>query len=214
MNAQKYVEFILARECPVLGGEDPLRFRTSHCIRGIVGECGELEDALKKHLNYGLPLDENNIKEELGDVLFYLCLLSTTIDAESILAGYLPELDPNMKFHFPGKFSKTQLLDFEKHILAILKISSSYKQKGLLSDTVSTFMLLPDNTSKIRNMLKHFTSACKSVWLCPSRIMELNVAKLTARYNKKFTIQECVNRDTDAETKSFSNDDFVQPADY
>lgn len=42
-----------------------------HMIMGIVGEAGELLDAIKKHTIYNKPLDLENIIEELGDLDFY-----------------------------------------------------------------------------------------------------------------------------------------------
>lgn len=42
-----------------------------HMIAGAVGESGELADALGKHL-LGEALDVENIREEVGDILFYL----------------------------------------------------------------------------------------------------------------------------------------------
>lgn len=43
-----------------------------HAAVGISGEAGELIDAVKKSWAYGKPLDEANVKEELGDILFYV----------------------------------------------------------------------------------------------------------------------------------------------
>lgn len=43
-----------------------------HAILGISGECGELLDAIKKHVIYGKPIDRENLIEELGDIEFYL----------------------------------------------------------------------------------------------------------------------------------------------
>ncbi len=42
-----------------------------HMAMGVAGEAGELIDAVKKHWIYGKPLDVENVKEELGDLLFY-----------------------------------------------------------------------------------------------------------------------------------------------
>ena len=42
-----------------------------HMVMGIVGEAGELLDAIKKHTIYNKPLDVENIIEELGDLDFY-----------------------------------------------------------------------------------------------------------------------------------------------
>lgn len=39
---------------------------------GVAGEAGELLDAIKKAWIYGLPLDVENVVEELGDILFYV----------------------------------------------------------------------------------------------------------------------------------------------
>ena len=39
---------------------------------GIVGEAGELLDAIKKHVIYQTTLDVKNVIEELGDIEFYM----------------------------------------------------------------------------------------------------------------------------------------------
>jgi NTP pyrophosphatase (non-canonical NTP hydrolase) len=43
-----------------------------HMAVGVSGEAGELLDAVKKHAIYNLPLDRDNVIEELGDLEFYL----------------------------------------------------------------------------------------------------------------------------------------------
>lgn len=43
-----------------------------HAAVGICGEGGELIDAVKKSWVYGKELDRENVKEELGDLLFYI----------------------------------------------------------------------------------------------------------------------------------------------
>lgn len=47
-----------------------------HAVYGACSEVGELADQLKRHKFYGKPLDLLNLKEECGDVLWYLSLLS------------------------------------------------------------------------------------------------------------------------------------------
>lgn len=42
---------------------------------GAVGEIGECVDVLKKHLFQGHPLNVEKLKEEVGDVLWYIALL-------------------------------------------------------------------------------------------------------------------------------------------
>lgn len=43
-----------------------------HMALGVAGEAGEIVDAVKKAAIYQKPLDRANVKEEIGDVLFYL----------------------------------------------------------------------------------------------------------------------------------------------
>ena len=42
-----------------------------HGVLGKVTELGELADPLKKHIFYGKPLDFENMREEMGDGLWY-----------------------------------------------------------------------------------------------------------------------------------------------
>lgn len=43
-----------------------------HGATGVVGEAGELIDAVKKYCVYNKPLDRENVVEEMGDIEFYL----------------------------------------------------------------------------------------------------------------------------------------------
>jgi NTP pyrophosphatase (non-canonical NTP hydrolase) len=60
-----------------------------HAAIGISTEGGELLDALKKAIFYGKPLDSINLKEEVGDLMWYIALachaLGTTIDEVCIM---------------------------------------------------------------------------------------------------------------------------------
>jgi NTP pyrophosphatase (non-canonical NTP hydrolase) len=50
-----------------------------HMAVGIIGEAGELIDAIKKKVIYQKPLDMLNVIEELGDIEFYLEGLRTAL---------------------------------------------------------------------------------------------------------------------------------------
>jgi NTP pyrophosphatase (non-canonical NTP hydrolase) len=52
-----------------LTGEDA---HLMHMAIGVCGEAGELLDAIKKRVIYRKPLDLDNVREELGDIEFYL----------------------------------------------------------------------------------------------------------------------------------------------
>jgi NTP pyrophosphatase (non-canonical NTP hydrolase) len=45
-----------------------------------LSEAGELQNKLKKYLYHGHPLDKDEIIEELGDLLWYIAAIATTLD--------------------------------------------------------------------------------------------------------------------------------------
>lgn len=49
---------------------------------GIAGESGELIDHLKKHVFHGHELDKEYIKKELGDILWYVAAIASTLEIE------------------------------------------------------------------------------------------------------------------------------------
>lgn len=53
---------------------------------GLAGEVGEICEKVKKHVRDGRELDKEDLKKELGDVLWYISALSTDlgIDLEDV----------------------------------------------------------------------------------------------------------------------------------
>ena len=49
---------------------------------GLCGEAGECVDKLKKHLFHGHDLDFEGIAKELGDIMWYVSALATTLEME------------------------------------------------------------------------------------------------------------------------------------
>lgn len=97
--------------------------RLEHAGHGIVTEGAELMDAFKRHIYYGKPLDEINIKEELGDLFWYFGVLIDElyrlfgIEVSEILEANIAKL----RQRFLDKFDETQALnrdtDSERKIL-------------------------------------------------------------------------------------------------
>ena len=65
-----------------------------HMAVGISGEAGELLDAVKKATIYRKPLDIANIREECGDLLFYIVGMLDSIgtDLDSVIAENVSKL--------------------------------------------------------------------------------------------------------------------------
>jgi len=71
-----------------------------HAAVGISGEAGELLDAVKKHWAYGKPLDMYNIREELGDIMFYTTAMMNLLglDEEEVIWANVEKLEAR----YPG----------------------------------------------------------------------------------------------------------------
>lgn len=48
----------------------PKAVQLDSALRGLMDEVGEIANAVKKYIEYGQPLDENNLLEEAGDVFW------------------------------------------------------------------------------------------------------------------------------------------------
>ena len=78
-----------------------------HMGVGAAGEAAELLDAIKKHVIYQKPLDVENVKEELGDLLFYMSNLmqSVGLSFEEVLQHNVDKLSVR---YSSGKYSNAQ----------------------------------------------------------------------------------------------------------
>lgn len=94
-----------------------------HAAIGISTESGEILDAFKKHLIYGKELDLINISEEIGDVMWYVAIISRYLghDFQTVLDTNINKL----KARYPEKFTEEDALnrnlDAEREILETVK---------------------------------------------------------------------------------------------
>jgi len=54
--------------------------RLLHSMIGLCTESGEIQDMMKKHIFYGKDIDKVNLKEELGDLMWYIAIACDEID--------------------------------------------------------------------------------------------------------------------------------------
>ena len=80
-----------------------------HMVLGMQTEVAEIADAYKKHMAYGKELDLVNIKEEVGDVVWYLANLCNLHgwDFRDILATNIQKLEAR----FPEKFTQEKAIN-------------------------------------------------------------------------------------------------------
>lgn len=85
-----------------LGNEDTLRLL--HSGLGACTEASELADAIKKHVFYGKELDKKNLKEEVGDLMWYIAIACDTlgISLNQVMTDNIAKLAKR----YPNKFTE------------------------------------------------------------------------------------------------------------
>lgn len=111
MNSKDYIQDAIRTEATDFKamdqrlGEDGTK-RLLHAGIGMATEAGEFLDALKKHIFYGKELDRVNLKEEMGDLFWYLAIACDELDVE-----FEPLMERNiakLKARYGEKFSETK----------------------------------------------------------------------------------------------------------
>lgn len=88
---------------------DTSRIRLLHAGIGMATESGEFLDALKKHLYYGKPLDLTNLREEIGDLLWYMAIALDELDTDF---DEVMETNINkLRIRYPDKFKASNALE-------------------------------------------------------------------------------------------------------
>ena len=90
-----------------------------HAAMGLVTESAELMDALKKRHAYGRPLDYTNLREEGGDLLWYIALLCRALDCtmEQVATMNIQKLAKRYPDKFTEHAALNRDLDAERKVL-------------------------------------------------------------------------------------------------
>lgn len=84
---------------------DPRKLRLIHAIMGLCTEVGELQDQVKKHLFYGKELDLVNLREEAGDLFWYLAIFADAL-GEANFTNMLQKNIAKLRARYPEKFTE------------------------------------------------------------------------------------------------------------
>jgi len=113
MNLLKaYQEFVEKLASPKSTETDKDRMLLSTI--GLSGEVGEVAEIVKKHIYHEGPLDLDDIKKELGDVMWYIAFACNTfdLDLEEVIKANIEKL----KDRYPGgKFSVEDFMAKEEN---------------------------------------------------------------------------------------------------
>lgn len=110
MNNKDYLKWAISKDRPTYQDlADRLdrhkgSLRLIHGIMGLSGEVGELTDAIKKSVMYNKTLDVENVKEELGDMLWYMSLLLDEVG--SSFEEVMKMNHDKLEARFPGGFTE------------------------------------------------------------------------------------------------------------
>lgn len=165
----------------------PAKQKVLHAAIGLCTEAGELIDVFDD-LQEGRAIDVVNLKEELGDMYWYLAILSRELSISSTLPHSTVE-KKDTSWHI------LQLVRSSGDILDLLKKSVYYganlNEEGISTEVLNLFISLNE-------ISKNWNLAIQDIW-------ETNINKLKARYGEKFSEEGALNRDLDKERNVLEN---------
>jgi NTP pyrophosphatase (non-canonical NTP hydrolase) len=156
MNTKEYQRLAMRTETnPTKSLDRVVKFsersiRVLHACLGMSGEVGEISGAIEKWLMYQQTLDTINLREELGDLLWYMAQLCNALDfdLEDIMETNILKL----RHRYPDKFSSEKALEQNRDREGEREILATPIQKKHPSDL---------NSVKPLNTDCHPTCTCK-----------------------------------------------------
>lgn len=114
MDNKEYVQNALVTESDnfeAISGRmgTPENIRLLHAAIGLCTESGEIQDQLKKAIFYGKPLDKVNLAEELGDVFWYMAIMSDALNVS--FAEIMEKNIAKLKARYGAKFTENAALN-------------------------------------------------------------------------------------------------------
>lgn len=124
MDSKEYVNSVLITETK---NYDPVKerlqdtgtIRLLHAMIGMCTESGEIQDQLKKHIFYGKQIDKTNLVEEIGDLLWYVGVMSSElgVDISEAMEKNIAKLRARYGDKFTEAAALNRNLDAERKIL-------------------------------------------------------------------------------------------------
>lgn len=164
-----------------------------HAIYGLTTETGEIVDIFKKLHFYGKPINRNHLREELGDLFWYIALGHRALN--------LTEGNP---IETPSVFDKAapSVEDIEMQIAGLLE------EQVQCYDRIWDHIRLKTETfdvegSKLsfRCILHYATKLALYMDFKLGDVLQTNIDKLKARYPNGFSTQDALNRNLEVEVE-------------
>jgi hypothetical protein len=164
-----------------------------HMLIGMVTETGEILDAYKRQLYYGKELDLVNLKEEIGDVLFYASIAADILNSGSVFYGKSTTRSSPLTLTI-------NLCRISSEMLRFAQVNFSFDEnQRAVGLTREAEISLKTWLDFLVIELDQFSAA---VGITIQEASDTNFAKLNKRYKDgKFNADHAINRDTEAERK-------------
>lgn len=117
-----YIQKCLRTEAPPddnLKSRLLIRVREVHALFGLQTEVGELVDRFKREIFYNKKPDNTNVKEELGDILWYMSILLDCygLTYEEVMEANIAKLAKRYPDKFNSEDAVNRDLDIERQVL-------------------------------------------------------------------------------------------------
>lgn len=190
MSPEDYIKYAVRTESPNF---DLIDKRVLHGVIGCCTESGELLEAINDSLFHAGTLDFFNLKEELGDMLWYIAVI---LDALKVKFEVITTENRIMVIN-PLQQSPNSVI---AHCIVGCSISSNemldLMKKSLFYGRDVTVLDLVDRLKIVMWNINVIIATCG--WTL-EQIMTLNIHKLKKRYPEQFTNEKANNRDLEGE---------------
>jgi NTP pyrophosphatase (non-canonical NTP hydrolase) len=173
--------------------ERGLTNRLFHSIAGISTEVGEIQKAL-----YQVNIDKVNVMEEIGDVFWYLAILSDELNTVEYKQLLMNQVVSKVNYSSSKRRNEDILFDISQTSFDLLDHSRKVMFYGKSLDLVfviSKAEYIIENLIELANNI----SEPNNIKVLMRLILSANLSKLKLRYPNKFSTFNAEVRDLDSE---------------
>ena len=171
--------------------------RFVHAVMGLATEIGELAAPLEKTIFYGAELDRVNIKEELGDTMWYVGIAADEL-------GFTIYQLTNKNFvrlRIPDSIDKGPVsVVLKDEVKVIYPLLNLIRELGEFTDPLKKFIFYGRPLDKdilkekLEAIVSYATVLAEDLGVTLQELMTENIHKLSKRYPEKFTEDHALRR--------------------
>lgn len=172
--------------------------RSIHMCIGLITEIGEVMDAYKKHLYYHQHLDLDNIKEEMGDIMWYCARLADIFSVSDLIIAK-PSKSPPVVEKFSG--TKGEQLGCMYNLMQVsMYLYEAVGNEKIVSNDDDRYV-----SYCINMIISYVDYILRQLGLELDDVTEANIKKLKIRYCGIFSCKKAGNRDLKAEKEAIKD---------